>query len=99
MALRWFAAQGIKGLYVVEYVSADRPFAIWIKWARGFWEFRLRGIPAGLLTAYEEPGGQKYFEPDGNVPQADLDKLRKGVSQGWHAEPPPDFFAVRLPSL
>lgn len=97
MTRRWFATQGLKGLYVVEYVSADRPFTVWIKWARGFWEYRLKGVPAGLLVSFQEPGGQQYFEPDGNVPQADLDKLWKGVRQGWHAAPPQDFFAVRFP--
>jgi hypothetical protein len=98
MTLRWFATQGTRGLYVVEYVSAARPFDIWIKWARGFWEFRLRGIPAGLLTTYEEPGGQRYYVQDGNVPQKDLDKLRRGVVEGWHAAPPEEFFAVRFPA-
>lgn len=96
--LRWFAVNGVKGLYVVEYVAANQPFAVWIKWGRGFWENRLRGLPAGLLVGYQDAQGRLYFEPDGNVPQADLDLLWRGVRAGWHASPPDDFFAVRFPT-
>ena len=98
MTLRWFAAQGSKGLYVVEYRDTSSTFDVWIPWARGFWELRLRGIPAGLLVSYAEPNGRVYFVKDGNVPQVDLDLLFRGVKGSWHVPPPDSFFAIRFPS-
>ena len=95
---KWFVTQGIKGSYVVEYTSSTQPFKIWIKGLHNYWELVLVGVPSGLRVLYKYPDNRVFFETDSYIPAKDLNELYKGVRQGWHKQPPPDYFSVIFPT-